>query len=192
MAGNMIEDLVNSFGGPVLEDLGKRLGLPADTVKGAIPVVTGLAVAGLNRIAKQPGGSDQIANLFKGVGDRMGDRDLDTFVKEADPAKSAELLQALAGSNSVENITANLAKKTGLSTDSVGQLLGVAMPAVVGTMDKMAKEQGLDAAGVTDLIEQGASALQGKGIDDLDTLMDNVPGISDDIKRGIKKLFGGS
>ena len=66
------------------------------------------------------------------------------------------------------------------------------MSAVVGTMGKMAKEQGLDATGVTDLIEQGASVLQGKGIDDLDTLMDNVPGISDDIKRGIKKLFGGS
>ena len=42
------------------------------------------------------------------------------------------------------------------------------------------------------MVTQGGSALQGKGIDDLDTLMDNVPGISDDIKRGIKKLFGGS
>jgi len=30
----------------VLEDLGKRLGLPADVVKQATPVVTGLVVAG--------------------------------------------------------------------------------------------------------------------------------------------------
>lgn len=189
MAGNMIEGLVDSFGGPVLQDLGNRLGLPADVVKQATPLVTGLVVAGIGRLAKQPGGADKVSDLLQSAGDRMGGRDLDTFVKEADPAKSAEMLQALAGSNSVENITANLAKTTGLSTDSVGQMLGVMTPAVVGQVGKMAKEQGLDAAGVANLIEQNADAL--KGLGDLDTLMDNMPGISDDIKRGISKLFGG-
>jgi len=48
----------------------------------------------------------------------------------------------LAGSNSVENITANLASKTGLSTDAMGKMLGVMAPAVLGGLGKMAKEQG--------------------------------------------------
>lgn len=189
MAGNMIESLVNSFGGPVLEDLGKRVGLPTDVVKQATPLVTGLVVTGIARLAKQEGGSQKVGNLLQSAGDRMGGRDLDTFVKEADPAKTGEMLQALAGSNSVENLTANIAKKTGLPADSVGQLLGVMAPAVVGQMGTMAKEQGLDAAGITKLIDDNTDAL--KGIGDLDTLLDNVPGISDDIKRGISKLFGG-
>ncbi len=185
---NMIEGLVGSFGGPVLEDLGKRLGLPADVVKQATPMVTGLVVVGVGRLLKQPGGADKVTSLFKSAGDSIGG-DLDAFVKTADPAKSADTLKMLAGSNSVENITANLASKTGLSTDAMGKMLGVMAPAVLGGLGKMAKEQGLDAAGVGKLIEDNADAL--KGIGDLDTLMDNVPGMTDDIKRGLSKLFGG-
>jgi hypothetical protein len=185
----MIESLVGSFGGPVLEDLGKRIGLPAEVVKQATPLVTGLVVASVGRMLKQPGGADAVTGLFKSAGDLMGGGDLDAFVKSADPAKSADMLKMLAGSNSVENITGNLAKKTGLDADAIGKMMGVMAPAVLGGLGKMAKEQGLDAAGVGKLIEDNADALAGIG--DLDTLMDNVPGISDDLKRGISKLFGG-
>ena len=190
MAG-MIEDLVNSFGGPILEDIGAKVGLPADVVKKAMPVVTGLAVAAIGRLSKQPDGADQISNLLKGVGDSFGGGDLAAFVKGADPAKSADLLKTLAGPNSVENITANLAKKSGLPADSVGKLLGVAMPAVLGQLGTMAKGQGLnlDPAGVAKLIDDNAGAL--KGLGDVDNLMDNVPGIADDVKRALNKLFKG-
>ncbi len=190
MAGNMIEDMVGSFGGPVLQDLGNRLGLPADVVKQATPLVTGLVVAGVGRLLKQEGGADKVTSLFQSASDSIGGSDLDSFVKSVDPAKSADMLKELAGSNSIENITANVAKKTGMPADAVNQMLGVMAPAVIGGLGKIAKDQGLDAAGVSKLIEDNAGAL--KGIGDLDTLMDNVPGISDDIKRGLGKLFGGS
>ena len=187
MAG-MLDSLVGSFGGPVLEDLGKRVGLPADVVKQATPLVTGVLVAGVGRLLKQPGGADKVTSMFKSSSDSIGG-DLDSFVKNADPAKSADMLKSLAGGNSLENITANLASKTGIGADSMGKMLGLMAPAVIGGLGKMAKDQGLDAAGVAKLLEDNAGSLQGLG--DLDTLMDNVPGIGDDISRGIKKLFGG-
>ena len=189
MAVKPIESLVNSFSGPVLEELGTRVGLPASVVKQATPLVTGMVVSALGRLAKLPGGVDQVASLLQGSVDRLGGRDLDTFVQEADPAKSEDLLRTVAGDNSVKNITSNLAGKLGVSAESVGKMLGVMAPAVVGQMGTMAKEQGLDAAGVANLIEENADALEALG--DLDTLLDNVPGIGDDIKRGIGKLFGG-
>ena len=186
---DMISGMIESFGGPVLEDLGKRVGLPADTVKMAVPVVTGLILMGVKRMASQPGGADKISQMVTANSERVGGRDLDTFVKEADPAKTADALNALTGGNSAENVVANLARKTGLDPKAVGQLMGVMAPAVLSQLGGLAKDKGLDAQGMVDLVNSNSDALN--AIPGLDYIMDDVPGISDDIKRGLSKLFGG-
>lgn len=185
---DMISGMVESFGGPVLEDMGKRVGLPADTVKMAVPVVTGLVLMGIKRMASQPGGADKLAQMMTANSERVGGRDLATLVKEADPAKTADALNALTGSNSAENVVANLARKTGLDPNAVGQLMGIMTPAVMSQLGGMAKEKGLDAQGVVDLVNSNSDAL--KAIPGLDYILDDVPGISDDIKRGLNKIFG--
>ena len=185
---DMISGMVESFGGPVIEDLGKRVGLPASAVKAAVPVVTGLVLMAVKRIGSQPGGADTINQMMATNSDRMGGRDLDSFVKEADPAKTAEMLESLSGGNSIENVTSNLARKSGLDPDAVGKMLGIMAPAVISQLGATAKANGLDAQGVVDLVNSNSDALN--AIPGLDYIMDDVPGISDDIKRGLGKLFG--
>lgn len=189
MATDMITSLANQFGGPVIEDLGKRLGLPPQMVKAATPMVVGLVIAGVKRMAASPGGKEQIATMMQGAGQRMGDRSMDAFVQEADPAKSADMLNSLTGSNSTEQVIDNLARKTGLDPQATAKLMGVMAPAVMSQLNSMAKEQNLDVDGMMNLIDQNADAL--KGVGNLDYILDDVPGISDDLKRGFNKLFGG-
>lgn len=186
MATDMLTSLANQFGGPIVADLGTRLGLPASAVKAATPMVIGLVLSGARRLAAQPGGKEQLGSLLQSTSDRMGTRDLDGFVKEADPAKSADLLNALTGGNSVDQVAANLAGKTGMDPHAVGKMLGIMGPAVLGSVAGMAKEQDMDIDGIVGALD---SANLG-GLGDMDYLLDNVPGVSDDIKRGFDKLFG--
>jgi hypothetical protein len=71
----------------------------------------------------------------------------------------------------------------------MGKMLGFLAPAVIAGLGNMAKEKGLDAQGVVDLIDESSDALQAAG--NLDYILDDVPGIGDDISRGLKSLFGG-
>lgn len=189
MAIDMITSLANQFSGPVVEDLGKRLGLPPQMVKAAAPMITGLVIVGVKRLAASPGGKEKVASMMQDAGKRTGDQSLDAFVQEADPAKSVDMLNSLTGSNSTEQVIDNLARKTGLDPQATAKLMGVMAPAVMGQLNGMAKAQNLDIDGMMNLIDQNADAL--KGLGNLDYILDDVPGISDDIKRGFNKLFGG-
>ena len=84
---DMISGLINSFGGPVLEDLGKRFGLPPQMVKTATPMAIGLVLAGVKRMSANPGGKDAVAAMMDSASQRVGDRSLDAFIQEADPSK---------------------------------------------------------------------------------------------------------
>ncbi len=99
---------------------------------------------------------------------------------------SADLLNALTGGTSVDQGAANLAGETGMDPQAIGKMLGIMGPAVLGSVAGMAKEQDMDIDGVVGALD--AANLGGLG--DLDYLLDNVPGVSDDIKRGFDKLFG--
>lgn len=48
---DMITSMITSFGGPVLEDLGKRVGLPPDIVKKVAPLGIAAVLSGVKRIA---------------------------------------------------------------------------------------------------------------------------------------------
>ena len=59
-------------------------------------------------------------------------------------------------------------------------------PAVLGQVAGMAKEQNMDIDGVVGALDSADLGSLGN----VDYLLDNVPGVSDDIKRGFDKLFG--
>lgn len=188
MAQDMITGLVTSFSGPVLLAIGKRVGLPESAVKMAIPIVVGLVITCIKRIASQPGGADSVSSLLQGASDRVGARSLDAFVNEADPADTADTLDALTGENSSEQVVANLAGLTQQDPETIAKTLGIMAPAVLSQLNALCKDQGLDTQGLVNLIDQNADAL--KGLGNLDYLLDNKPGIVDDIQRGLGKLFG--
>ncbi len=188
MATDMLTSLVNSFGAPALDSLGKRLGIPPSVVKAATPMVIGLVLAGVRRLAAQPNGVAALDTLVQGNSQRIGNRDLSTFLQEASPVKSAETLDALTGSNTFEQVAANFARKTGMDPHVAGELIGVMAPAVLSEAQSLAKQQGLDIDGVVQAIDAQSDALNAVG--DLDYILDDVPGISDDIMRGFDKLFG--
>jgi hypothetical protein len=190
MATDMMTSLVNQFGGPVLEELGRKLGLPRDTVKAIIPTAISLVMAGLARVYKQPNGNQTMQGLLDSAGSDMSlsSGDFTGFLQNFDPAKSKDMLSTLAGSNSIDNITHNVAKKTGISDEAAGGLLAAVTPMVLGGLGKMSQEQGLDVDGLANKV--GGELKEIGDLGDIDNVLDDTPGFVEDIQRGLKKLFG--
>jgi hypothetical protein len=186
---DMIGGLINSFGGPVLEELGTKLGLPPAVVKQAIPIVIGLVVAAVARKGRTPEGVQELGGLIDSANEQVGGASLTDFIKNADPSRSSDLLKGLTGGNSVENVMGNISRTTGVPVETITAAFGTVAPAVISQISGMAKEKGLDTAGLVELIGQQGDAV--KALGNMDYLLDDVPGIGDDISRGFKKIFGG-
>ncbi len=186
---DMISGLVNSFGGPILEDLGAKLGLPPSIVKQAVPIVIGLVMTALLRKGRSPEGVQELGGLLDEANTEVGSSSLSDFIKNADPSRSAKLLDTLTGENSVENVMGNIGRLTGIPAETVTSAFGTMAPAVLSQVSGLAKGKGLDTAGLLGLIGEQGDAM--KALGNLDYLLDDVPGIGDDIKRGFKKIFGG-
>jgi hypothetical protein len=187
---DMVSGLVTSFGGPILEELGAKIGLPPAVVKQAVPIVIGLVVTAMMRKTKSAEGKNELAGLIQSADQQVGGQSLTEFIKNADPKKSTELLDGLTGDKSLDNVVGNLSKTTGIPAETCTAAMGTLAPAIVSQISAIAKEKGLDTDGLANLIGEQAGSLGALG-GNLDYLLDNTPGIGDDIQRGFKKLFGG-
>ena len=186
MASELLNSLVNQFAGPVLEQIAAKLGISASTVKKVAPMVISLVMGSMVRTANQPGGAQKLQGLLDVVGNdkALASGDLGSFVSGFDVTKSTDLLQMLAGGNSVSNLVGNVADKAGISSKAASGLMGALAPMAVGSIAKMSQEKGLDIGGLTSLL---ATEVKGLGdLGDIDKLLDSAPGLWTKIRRALK------
>ncbi len=189
MSQDLIAGLVSSFGGPVLEKLGAKLGLPKQTVEKLVPMAIGLIVTALARKAKTTEGQGQIGQLLGAAGQLgISTDNLASFVGGVDSTEATGLLQGLLGKDALSNVVGNVSRKSGISAEQASSLLATAAPVVLGQVGAMQQSAGLDSAGLAKMIGEGAGGLA--NLKDMDYILDDVPGVGDDIKRTIKKIFG--
>jgi hypothetical protein len=192
MAVNLLDSIVRSFGPSVIDRLGQRLGISPAIVKAATPMVIGFVLSALRRLLGQEAGEEKFNSLLKTGKELVGSRGLEAFIGEVDPSASASLLEILTGDNSIEQVAANFAHKSGLDPQFdprvAGKMMGVMAPAVLDQISNLAQEQGLDVKGIARAIEANSDALASLG--SFDAILDDQPGLLDDLKRGLAQLFG--
>jgi hypothetical protein len=192
MSASILDSVVNSFGASILENLGKRLGISPAVVRAATPMIVGLVLSGIKRLTTRDGAADTYQSLMNGASNLVGSQDMDSFLQQTDPAKSTGLLDILTGDNSIEHVATNFAHKSGLDpqidSDVAAKMLGMMAPAVLHQVDRYAKDHGLDMSGIASAIDDSSDAL--KSLGNLQSILDDSPGIADDIMRGLSKLFG--
>lgn len=165
--------------------------MPESTVQQLAPELAGFVLMALGRKAKQPDGVKQIGSLIDQAGQagltQMGAAEA---VKLSDPAKNAEMLGGLIGDNTLENVADNFGRKTGITSEQAAGLLGVGVPVVLGQLGRMQAAHGADTTALAKAISEKVAGLKNAG--ELTYILENVPGISDNVKRGLRKLFGRS
>lgn len=188
MSADMISGLINSVGGPAVDALAAKVGVPAELVNKFKPILIGLVVAGIARMLKQPGGDDQMQNLINSSSQEVGAQSAADFINNIDPSTSMNLLNTLTGGNSMDNVVNNLAGATGMDAGQLTGVLGSVAPLVLSSLGQAQKAGGLNTQQFAASLSESAAAMP--ELKAIDYALDNTPGIGDDIKRGFNALFG--
>ncbi len=194
---DFIADLASQFGEEGLRSAAGGLGIAPETAQSVISAALPAIATALAGKAAQPANAAGLTRTF-GILTSMGSSHPSTMLSGLlnDPkamAAGANMAKSLFGEQfgaAVEKLVA----QTGVSEEIAGKLLGVAVPAVMGAIGTQVKAKGIDAAGLgaffnpTNGPAAGTAAQASKP--EPEPLPTDVAGIAENLKRGLKRLFG--
>jgi hypothetical protein len=189
---SMVGMLMSHLSGDNLSMIGKLVGGDSNSAKSILSTAVPLLMGVMANTAAKPGGADTLARMTEGgkldsVVDNTGG-----YLQNPDVAGGTNILSSLLGGQQ-GTVVAMIAQKTGFSTESIGKVLAVVAPLVVGFVGKMMRQQNMDTSALTSFLgEQSKMALAGApdatGI--MNTLMGASAGSQGFLGR-LKRLFGG-
>ena len=191
---NAITQIVTQqLGGSAARTIAQRFGISESTANTAIQMAVPLILTALARNASQP---QEAQNLHQAVATDHDGSILDNVMghlQNPQSANGAGILGHVFGSQqpAIEN---NLAQATGMDQNSAGGLLETLAPLVMGSLGKAQQQNGLDASGLSDLLnsqQQEAQANAPGAMSMLSSLLDqNKDGSSmDDLQRMAASFF---
>ena len=191
---NAITQIVTQqLGGSAARTIAQRFGISETTANTAIQMAVPLILTALARNASQP---QEAQNLHQAVATDHNGSIFDNvmgYLQNPKSSNGAGILGHVFGGQrpAIEN---NLAQATGMDESSAGGLLETLAPLVMGSLGKAQQQNGLDASGLSDLLnnqQQEAQANAPGAMSMLSSLLDqNKDGSSmDDLQRMAASFF---
>ena len=191
---NAITQIVTQqLGGSAAHTIAQRFGISESTANTAIQMAVPLILTALARNASQP---QEAQNLHQAVATDHDGSILDNvmgYLQNPQSANGAGILGHVFG-NQQPAVESNLAQATGMDQSSAGGLLETLAPLVMGSLGKAQQQNGLDASGLSDLLnnqQQEAQANAPGAMGMLSSLLDrDKDGSSmDDLQRMAASFF---
>ena len=191
---NAITQIVTQqLGGSAARTIAQRFGISESTANTAIQMAVPLILTALARNASQP---QEAQNLHQAVATDHDGSILDnvtSYLQNPQSANGAGILGHVFG-NQQPAVESNLAQATGMDQSAAGGLLETLAPLVMGSLGKAQQQNGLDASGLSDLLnsqQQEAQANAPGAMSMLSSLLDqNKDGSSmDDLQRMAASFF---
>ncbi len=199
---NLIEDMTSLLSGTSISKLSSTIGAnPSATIKGVgagLPALLGAAAD----TAKLPGGAEALLNLLNsdtnkqnGISDGSILDNLGNLLNNPSSFGGASLLNSLFSlTGGLTGVNQKLTQLTGLPSGTIGQLLSILAPVVLGFIGKKVTTDGLNAASLTQFLsdQQGLARTSAPGLlGFLEKIDANDDGsIVDDIQRLFGRLAG--
>ena len=191
---NAITQIVTQqLGGGAARTIAQRFGISESTANTAIQMAVPLILTALARNASQP---QEAQNLHQAVATDHDGSILDNvmgYLQNPQSANGAGILGHVFG-NQQPAVESNLAQATGMDQSSAGGLLETLAPLVMGSLGKAQQQNGLDASGLSNLLnsqQQEAQANAPGAMGMLSSLLDrDKDGSSiDDLQRMAASFF---
>ena len=191
---NAITQMVTQqLAGPAISKVAQRMGVSEATANTAVQLAVPLIVAALARNAAQPTAAQDLHQAINNDHDGSIFDNLLGYLGNPQSANGAGILGHVFGTQqpAIEN---NLAQATGIDQTSAGGLLETVAPLVMGAVGQTQQQNGLDASGLSDLLnsqQQQAQANAPDVMSMLGSMLDqNQDGSSmDDLQRMAAKFF---
>jgi len=145
--------ITQQLAGGASRTIAQRLGVSEATANTAVQVGVPLILAALARNANQPQGAQSLHDAINKDHDGSIFDNLMGYVSNPQTANGAGILDHVFG-NQQPAIQNNLAQATGMDQNSAGGLLETLAPLVMGAVGRTQQQEGLDASGLSNLLNQ--------------------------------------
>ena len=178
-----------------LSQISQQIGADKDTTGQALSAAMPLLLSALASNASQPQGAQALHTALAQDHDGTIFNNMDGFLSNPQAANGAGILGHVLGERR-DTVQNGLAQGTGLDANSMGQLLEIAAPLVMGALGQQQQQQGLDANGLSALLGQQQQAAQAANPDLMGTIgnlldMNHDGSALDDILRLAGKFSSG-
>lgn len=152
-------DLVSEqLSGPRLSQISRQLGIPEEKTREALPAALAALTGAMAQNASQPQGAQRLSNALSRDHDGSILDSLDDFLGGGQgPAAGsnfgagASILRHVLGGRQ-QKVETNLGRATGLDPATMGRLLMLLAPLVLGALGRRQRQQGLNPGGLADLL----------------------------------------
>jgi len=191
---NAITQMVTQqLAGPAISKVAQRMGVSEATANTAVQLAVPLIVAALARNAAQPTAAQDLHQAINNDHDGSIFDNLSGYLGDPAAANGAGILGHIFGGQqpAIEN---NLAQVTGVDKGTAGGMMEMLAPLVMGAIGKTQRQEGLDAAGLSDLLnnqQQQAQAASPGMMGALNSMLDqnNDGSALDDLSRIAGSFF---
>jgi hypothetical protein len=155
-----IVDVLSSQLGPgTVQAVSRQLGIDPATAERAIAAAVPMLTGGLARNAACPGGAEAIHQAVTRDHDGSLLDDVAGFLGQGQTGMGAAILGHVFGGNQ-NRAAAGVSQATGLDMGKAGQLLMMLAPLVMAALGRHASQNGLDAGGISDVLQSSHAQAQ--------------------------------
>ena len=158
---SILELLINQLGHKNISQISNMLGTDEKSTSSALTTVLPSLVMALARNSSNPEGAQSLSNAISKDHDGSILDDLPGFLSQAEEGPGAGILKHVLGDRT-NNVESGLSKATGMDVNSIGKLMKMVAPLVLGALGKIQKEKNLAAQGISGLLNNERQRLEEK------------------------------
>lgn len=153
---SMIESVMGMLGGDALGKISQQVGIPEDKAKQVLPDVMAVLTGALAKNTTKADGAQALAKALTKDHDGSILNNMSDYISNYKQGEGDGILKHVLGNNR-STVERGLSSKTGLDMGSIGNLLTMAAPIIMGVLGKTQRSQGLDASSLSNLLGQESS-----------------------------------
>lgn len=159
MSDSILDMLSGQLGGSALEMIGQQIGAERSQVERAMPAALGSLMTGLARNAQNPDGASALAAALSRDHDGSILDNLSGALAAPDQRAGAGILGHVFG-NRQDAVQSAVGATAGLDAGSMGKLLAMLAPLVMGALGQKQRQGGLDPSDLGGLLRHERRAVE--------------------------------
>ena len=190
----MILDLITqSIGGDAIKQISRQIGADEKSTGSAFSAVIPLLMGAITKNSGQRAGAESLSRALERDHDGSVLNNFSGLLSNPDSGNGAGILKHVLGSRQ-NRVESTLSQTSGLDAASIGKLLQIAAPLVMGALGQAKQKANLDPSGLSSLLNGEMKDVEKKGIPTKSLLSllddDNDGDVMDDIAKIGSNLLG--
>ncbi|HNW61300.1 MAG TPA: DUF937 domain-containing protein [bacterium] len=189
----IMQMVIQQLSGNMVGKIARQLGIDSSTASRAVGMAVPVLISALTRNASSEAGADALHNALVKDHDGSIFDNLGGLISNVTGGSGAGILKHILGADQ-SAVTSRISQSAGLDTGTMGQIMQMVAPMVMGALGKTTQDQGLDSSGLSELLtgqQQQAEAEQPDLFGSLNRMLDSDGDGSsmDEIGGLLGKLF---